>query len=69
MAEEEERQMQVDVHDRPVLVLPRWENHLEGTEAERLRDRKTQPVKTTVLSMTRKVNLTKREVRRCGAFL
>lgn len=34
--------MQVDVYDGSVLVLPGWENHLEGTEAERLREKKQQ---------------------------
>lgn len=42
VAEEEEREMQVDVYDGSVLVLPGWENHLEGTEAERLREKKQQ---------------------------
>lgn len=64
VAEEKERQMQVDVHDGPVLVLPRWEKHLEGTQAERLREGKTQPVKITVRSITREVNLAKRKVMR-----
>lgn len=41
MAKEEERQVQVNVQDRSVLVLPRGENHLEGAEAERLREGKT----------------------------
>lgn len=41
MGETEEREMQVDVDNRSVLILPWWKNHLEGTKAEALTHRKT----------------------------
>lgn len=39
MAKTEERQMQVEVNNRPVLILPRWKNHLKGAQVETLQHR------------------------------
>lgn len=41
MCETEERQMQVDVDERAVLVLPGWKNYLKRTEAEGLTETPT----------------------------
>lgn len=39
MAKTEERQVQVEVNNRPVLVLPWWKNYLKGTQVETLQHR------------------------------
>lgn len=41
MAKTEERQMQVEVNNGPVLILPRWKNHLKGTQVETLQQEVT----------------------------